>query len=133
MYEKLQLKIPEYQDIACWWDVCAKPAIRKFCMGVSTRLACVRKDTKKFLFSYLNIALGIRDWKEVVRIREQIKTILLKETMGFVVRSRFKENSESEVASLFHVNREKKNNLDYLKIDDEVSNNKVKIEEEVLN
>ena len=69
----------------------------------------------------------------MVRIREQIKTILLKETMGFVVRSRFKENSESEVASLFHVNREKKNNLDYLKIDDEVSNNKVKIEEEVLN
>ena len=41
--------------------------------------------------------------------------------MGFVLRSRFNENSETEVASLFHTNRENKmsnkNNLDYLKID----------------
>ena len=50
MYQNLQLKIAQYQDIACWWDLCAKPAIRKFCMGVSSKLANVRKDTKRFLF-----------------------------------------------------------------------------------
>ena len=136
MYQKLQLKIPDFPDIASWWDLCAKPAIRKFCMGVSTKLASVRKDTKKFLFSYLNIALKDRDWKEVTRIREQIKTILLQETMGFVVRSRFKENSESEVASLFHVNREKKNssrnNLESLKIGNVVTSDKLNIEAKVL-
>ena len=36
-YRKLQLKIGDFPDIADWWDLCAKPAIREFCMGVSER------------------------------------------------------------------------------------------------
>ena len=136
MYQKLRLKIPEYKDIADWWDFCAKPSIKMYCMGVSTHLADIRRDTKKFLFSYLNVALKMRDWKEVARVRQEINTILLQESMGFVVRSRFNENSETEVASLFHTNRENKmsnkNNLDSLNIDGEVSDNKDIIEAEVL-
>ena len=58
------------------------------------------------------------------------------EAMGYVIRSRFKENSETEVASLFHLNREKKNscknNLETLKIDDVVTDNKKNIESEVI-
>ena len=58
------------------------------------------------------------------------------ETIGFVVRSRFKENSESEMASLFHVNRENKNfgknNLDSLKIEEQVTNIKINVEAKVL-
>ena len=135
-YKKLQSKIQDYDDIANWWDICAKPSISKFCMGVSTHLAHVRNDTKKFLFSYLNLALREGDWKEVARVRKEIENILLQESMGFVVRSRFKENSESEIASLFHTNREKKNssknNLDSLKIGDTICSNKEEIEAEVL-
>ena len=135
-YEKLQVKIDNYENIACWWDFCAKPAIKKFCMGVSTHLANIRRDTKRYLFSYLNVVMKQGDWQEVTRIRQQIKTILLQESMGFVVRSRFKENSEAEVASLFHTNREKKNssknNLDSLTIEGQVTSNKDTIEEKVI-
>ena len=46
------------------------------------------------------------NWKEVARIRKKIKSMLEKESMGFVIRSRFQENLESEKSSLFHLNRE---------------------------
>ena len=101
-YGKLQVKKQEYPDIADWWDLCAKPSIRKFCMGVSSNLAGIRKDTKKYLFAYLNVVLCQGNWSEVVRVRQQLKEILQQETMGFSVRSRFKENAETEKASLFH-------------------------------
>ena len=56
--------------------------------------------------------------------------------MGFVIRSRFKENAETEQDSLFHANREKKNyfktNHNELKIDDQICDDKKKIESEVL-
>ena len=68
-------------------------------------------------------------------MRQEIKEILQHETKGSLVRSRFKENSESEFASLFHVNREKKNaaknNLDSLKVGDEIIDNKDIIEENI--
>ena len=78
-------------------------------MDVSERLSYVRKNTKQFLFSYLSLVTRKGNWKEVARVRRQIKTMLEKESMGFVVRSRFNENLESEKASLFHLNRENKN------------------------
>ena len=137
MYAKLQARIQDYPDIADWWDNCAKISIRKFCMGVSSRLAKVRRDTKKYLFSYLSVVLNLRDWGEVTRVRQQLKEILQQETMGFSIRSRFKENSETEQASLFHQNRENKNfyknNHGELKISKKVSNDKSEIEKEVLN
>ena len=70
-------------------------------------------------------------------MRQQIKEMLQLETMGFIVRSRFKENVETEQASLFHANRENKNfaknNHSELKIGDKISDNKEEIEAEVLN
>ena len=38
LYSKIQGKIEDFPDIADWWDLCVKPAIRNFCMGVSERL-----------------------------------------------------------------------------------------------
>ena len=57
MYSKLQARINDYPDIADWWDLCAKPNIKDFCMGVSSHLANITRDTKKFLFSYLNVVI----------------------------------------------------------------------------
>ena len=69
-------------------------------------------------------------------MRKKIKTMLEKESMGFVIRSRFQENNESEKASLFHLNRENKNfnkcSLKSLKINNQITSDKTKIEEEVL-
>ena len=137
MYGKLQSKISDYSDIADWWDHCAKPSIKNFCIGVSSHLADIRKNTKHFLYSYLKVALKEKDWSEVVRVRQQLMEILQYEAMGFVVRSRFKENVETEQASLFHANRENKNfmknNQNELKIGEVNVDNKDKIEAEVLN
>ena len=56
--------------------------------------------------------------------------------MGFIVRSRYKENLESEKASLFHLNRENKNfnknTLDSLKINGQVTSDKTKKESNIL-
>ena len=128
----LQMKGDSSADIADWSDNCAKVCIRKFCMGVSSHLANIRRDTKKYLFSYLNVVLREGNWGELARIRQQLRVILQQETMGISIRSRFKENAETEKAILFHLNRENKNfnqnNHGKLKINKEVTENKTDIE-----
>ena len=42
MYEKIQSKKADFIDIAAWWDFCAKPAFKQFCMGVSSHLADIK-------------------------------------------------------------------------------------------
>ena len=136
MYKKLQSKIGDFTDIGDWWDELCKPAIRQFCMDVSERLSYVKKNTKRFLFSYLSLVIRKGNWREVARVRKRLRILLQKESMGFVVRSRFKENLETETASLYYLNRENKNfkrsSLHNLKIDDTVSSDKKIIEAEVL-
>ena len=105
-------------------------------MGVSERLAFVRKNTKRFLFSYLTLVIKRGNWGEVARVRKKIEKLLRKESMGFIVRSRFSETIESEKSSLFYMNRENKNfsknNLSSLKIDKKVISDKATIEAAVL-
>ena len=136
VYQKVQLKISEYHDIASWWDLLAKPTIREFCMDVSERFSFVRKNSKRFLFSYLTLVIKRGDWGEVSRVRKKLESLLLKESMGVIVRSRHKEHVETEKASLFFLNRENKNykkgSLSDLKIDDTETSDKTKIEKEVL-
>ena len=76
------------------------------------------------------------NWREVARVRKQLRGLLEKESMGFVVCSRFKENLESETASLFYLNKENKifgrSSLQNLKIGDNVTSDKKIIESEVL-
>ena len=66
----------------------------------------------------------------------EIKKLLWNESMGFVVRSRHKENLEAEKSSLFFMNRENKNfiksSLNELKINNQVTSDKKTIEEAVL-
>ena len=89
-----------------------------------------------YLFSYLSLVTRKGNWKEVARVRKQLRTLLQKESMGFTVRSRYKENLESESASLFHLNRENKNfkrsSLQNLKIGDNVTSDRKTIETEVV-
>ena len=59
-------------DTAAWWDLCAKPSMRNFCIGVSSHLADVRKHTKQYLYSYLSSVLGQGVWEEVARVKKQI-------------------------------------------------------------
>ena len=136
LYHKIRSEIDSHADIASWWDCVAKPAIKYFCMDVSERLSYVRKNTKMFLFSYLGLVIRKGNWDEVARVRKKLKKMLEKESMGFIVRSRYKENIESEKASLFFLNREnknfKKNTLQSLKINGQVTSDKTKIETEVL-
>ena len=125
----------DYYDVASWWDLCVKPGIKSFCVWFSTRLRMVRKDTKKFLFAYLKVAQVSGNWEEVVRVKQELGARIDEEAMGFVVRSRFKQNAEREQASLFHANREVKNakkcNLNKLKIGGNIVRDRNMVEEEV--
>ena len=64
LWEKIVKFRQNYQDIADWWDICAKPSIKNFCMAVSSHLAHIRRDTKRYLFSYLNVVLQEGNWSE---------------------------------------------------------------------
>ena len=125
----------KFSDCAEWWDKWAKPEIKDFCISFSIHRKRRREDTKKFLLSYLKAALMKKNWDEVARIREDLKIMLLADSMGVVIRSRYKQNSETEKASLYHAAREaknNKNNIDKLKIDGVIVTDKKKIEDEVV-
>ena len=70
-------------------------------MDVSERFSFVRKNSKRFLFSYLTLVIKRGDWGEVSRVRKKLESLLLKESMGVIVHSRHKEHVETEKASLF--------------------------------
>ena len=125
---------PLYLDIADWWDVCAKPSIKQFCIEFSTRRKQQRSQTMNYLFSYLKLALTKKDWEEVGRVKYLLRQMFKEDTMGFLVRSRFKQNAEEERASLFHAARELKSNnhVDTLRIGGLVCKNYSEIEEEVV-
>ena len=71
----------EFLDIAEWWDKLAKPEIRDFCIGFSKQRKLRRDHTKRFLLSYLKIALEKKDWSEVGRVKCEL---------GYHVKSRRK-------------------------------------------
>ena len=114
----------DFKDDADWWDLAAKPYIKQFCIEFSKNRRKIRSDTKNFLFSYLKVVLDAKNWEEVVRVRERLKSMLDEDTYGYVVRSRFGNNASNEVASIFHANLEqkngKKNSLKQLKVNGKV-------------
>ena len=124
-----------YSDLAEWWDKLAKPEIKDFCVGFSVIRRRTRNDTKRFLLSYLKIVLTEKNWEEVARVRKKLDRMMKEDAFGVVIRSRFKQNSEDEKASLYHAAREAKNdknNVNSLKVDGKVVKNKELIEKEVL-
>ena len=108
MWERLLARKPEFADSADWWDSLAKPECRSLCMRYSAMVARCKRGLKEMLMVMLDCALEEKDWVQVAIIRGRLREIMRKDSMGFKVRSRFKENLECERSSLFHVNREKK-------------------------
>ena len=125
-----------FPDIAEWWDKLAKPEIKDFCIGFSIQRKLRRDHTKRFLLSYLKLVLVKKDWDEVSRVKSELDMMLRSDAMGFVVRSRFKQNAEEEKASLYHAAKETKNssnNITSLKIGGQVVKDEGVIEEKVIN
>ena len=121
-------------DIADWWDKLAKPKIKEFCISFSINRKEKKSQTKLFLLSLLRLALNNKDWDEVARVREKLNLFLLEDAMGFVVRSRFQQNTEEERASLFHAGKEVKNGknkITHLKKHGQVLSDQNSIEREV--
>ena len=105
-----------------------KPSIKQFCICFSKHKRAVQRDTVKFLLSCLKIALRQKSWREVARIKEELKLICLKESMGLLIRSKYNQNAEEEKASLYHAARESKNsrnNIESLKINGVIVKDKV--------
>ena len=126
---------PQFEDLAEWWDQVAKPEIKDFCVGFSVYRKRKRDHTKKFLLSYLKLVLAKKNWEEVARVREKLDSMMKEDALGVVIRSRFKQNSENEKASLYHAAREAKNdrnNVNGLKVGGRVVKDKKIIEEEVI-
>ena len=109
LWSELKLKQTRFSDIADWWDMEVKPAIREFCFQFSKQRNARRNDTKAFWFAYLKVVLKDKNWGEVARVKTILKDMLQEDAFGYVVRSRFKNNVSEEAASLFHANREVKN------------------------
>ena len=109
LWSRLKLKQGSFADIADWWNFAAKSNIKRFCIEFSKQRKARRNDSKNFWLAYLKIALVKKDWKEVTRVKGVLKDMLQEDAFGYVVRSRFQNNSSEEVASLFHANKEVNN------------------------
>ena len=135
LWEYLRLKQNNFPDIADWWDEAAKPNIKDFCIAFSSQRNLRRRDSKAFWLAYLKLVN--KNWTEVVRVRGMLVDMMQEDAYGYVVRSRFQNNVSEETASLFHANKEiqnsAKNNIQSLKIGNEVSENKSTIEDEITN
>ena len=131
LWADISKKESSYIDVAEWWDKFAKAEIKEFCIGFSKMKKASRNDTTRFLLSYLKIVTQEKNWTEVLRIKEEIHRMCLRDTMGIVVRSRFQQNSEEERGSIYHAAREaknSKNNIDALKFNGDVVRNQDRIE-----
>ena len=135
MWERVQALKTSYTDVAEWWDNLAKEESRALCMRYAAMSARGRRDTKDYLMIMLSCAMKDKDWVQVAVVRGRLKEIMNRENLGFIVRSRFKENIESEKAALFHLNREKKKGnqrlVSKLLIDGEEVEAKEEIEDEI--
>ena len=80
----------EYNDIADWWDLKAKPKIKEFCIGFSSYRKDKRHQTKQVLLYFLKSMMEDNNWDEVIRIRERINKMLHEDLMGLKVRSKHK-------------------------------------------
>ena len=136
LWKEVLEKETDYADVAIWWEELAKPRIRKCLQELSAVRARVRRDTKAMLLVYLEGALKDGDWRMVAHCRGRLKEMMMRDNMGFVIRSREKENAECEMASLYHLNRETKkgqsNNMAKLKIDGVEVENRAQVEEEAV-
>ena len=136
LWDELVLDQGDFVDKADWWDIMVKPEIRKFLQNFSATRARTRRQLKELLIDMLDKALLDKDWDKVAMARGRLQEMLNLDNLGFVVRSRFKENEEVERASLYHINREKKNskvgNVEELFIDGKISKDKKKNEAAVV-
>ena len=104
-------------------------------MGYSIQRKLSRDQRKQFLLALLNQALILKDWAEIGRIKEELDSMLKMDAIGFVIRSRFKQNAEEEKASIFHAAKEisnAKKSVSCLRINGVVEYDAVSIDEEVL-
>ena len=109
LWRELVKHIDSYNDVADWWDLCAKPQIKDFCIGFSSYRKDKRNQTKQLWLNSMKLMMEENNWDEVIRLKERLNTMLLEDLMGVKIRSRHKQDLESERASLFHAGREIKN------------------------
>ena len=126
----------DFVDVATWWDVCFKPRVKAMSAYYSARRKRIRVDTMQFLYNHLGRAMRRGDWGAVVSLRARIQGMFLEDSWGFVVRSRYKQNVEEEMASLYHVNREKRhgarNNISKLSVTGAIVEEREEVERHVL-
>ena len=108
LYERLSSLNDEYDDIAQWWELLAKPSIVKFCKDFSYMLAKQRKATTKFFSTSLKFLIQQERWEDVAIIKEKLRKMLVYESMGLVIRSRQKEYAEEERGGMYHHNKRDK-------------------------
>ena len=134
MWDEIVGEQGDFEDIAEWWEY-AKAEIKIFLQNFSATLRRTKRDLKELLCFMLDKATAEKNWKEVAVVRGKLENMMYRDNMGFVIRSRFKENQEVEKASLYHLNREKKlaqgGNLEKLVIDGSLEIDRNKIENEV--
>ena len=96
--------------------------MKSFWQGVSIELSEERRSTRKFLYAVLKAVTKREDWGLVAGTKENVRTMLVQEVHGLVVRYRYQQSLEEEQATLFHQNKEvkmsRKRRLSKLKLAD---------------
>ena len=113
LWSTLLTKTVDFEDMADWWDLMAKPNIRKLAISYSRFRQQGRKDTIAFLYICLSVAIQGKDWDEVVSVKARLTQLQYEDLFGIVLRSKKGQVSEVERASLYHLGRELKGIVQY--------------------
>ena len=116
LFKQLEENIQDFDDEADWWDGFAKPACTNFLKSFSVSLSKQKKCFKSFLLALLRIATNKNNWNLVAQTKEKLESIVKQEAFGLIVRSRDNQNSEEEAASIYHLNKSVKSNLEKLRV-----------------
>ena len=116
LFRSLEEEIGAFDDEADWWDEYAKPSFITFLKSFSVSLSKKKKSYKAFLLALLRVATSKENWQLVAQTKEKLNLIVKQEAFGLVVRSRDNQSSEEETASIHHLNKSSKRNLEKLKV-----------------
>ena len=98
----------KYDSISPWFDACFKPSVKHFLVDFSKQRRKSRRDTILLISVALQHAIQNEDWEDVSYARSRLLQFYKEDSLGILIRSRYKESAENEKASLYYLNREVK-------------------------
>ena len=120
--ERFQKMVHDFVESSCrhplrtsgaadWWETVFKPGIKRLAIGYCTKRARLMRETRRFYQDCLQEVVNSEplDWPAFRELRSVSRAWEASVLQGYGVRSRAWDDSETEIASVFHVKKARLN------------------------